>query len=247
MIRVVVSSVLAAVFASAVAGAQTVPCSQPSACADLKVDPNTMTKSWRVATSTFSATNCAVVEGEVVAGTRKLLRFTTTYPNIGTAALVVGAPSVHPEWFEYSPCHKHYHFKDYTDYRLWTAQGYSQWVALRAANPSTVLSRDLLLQNPSIAAQMLHGDKRGFCVIDVKYYGPKVTGKPPTPVYADCLNNQGISVNWADEYNYTLSGQWIDITGAPSGTYTLEVEVNAEHLFTELDYSNNSAAIQVQF
>lgn len=245
--RVNVSLLLWTLLVPGVAGAQLVPCSQPNACADLTIDPATMSKSLRVATLKFSATSCAVVEGEVVVGTRKLLRFTTTYPNLGTADLVVGAPAAHPEWFEYSSCHKHYHFREYTDYRLWTQQGYADWQALRAANDSSVLSGTLLDQNPALAAQLVRGDKRGFCMIDIKYYGPKVIGKQPTPKYADCVNNQGISVNWADEYVYSLSGQWIDITGLASGSYILEVEVNAEHLFSELDYGNNFAAIPVSF
>ena len=54
-------------------------------------------------------------------------------------------------------------------------------------------------------------------------------------------------MNWADEYALTLDGQFIDITGVASGTYMLEVEVNAEHLFAEGSYTNNDAAVQVKF
>ena len=54
-----------------------------------------------------------------------------------------------------------------------------------------------------------------------------------------------ISICWADEYDISLSGQWIDITGLRRGNYVLEVEVNAERFFEEFDYSNNSAAISL--
>jgi hypothetical protein len=194
---------------------------------------------------TFSPESCSVQEGMVQAGTRRLLRFTTTYPNIGTADLVVGNPERRPDLFEYSPCHGHYHFREYADYRLWTEDGYASWHTLRSSTDPSILSEALLLANPTIASQMIVGEKRGFCIIDVVRY--KLPGVKPGPAkYTSCATNQGISIGWADQYSWTLSGQWIDITNTAPGRYVLEVEVNAEHLLPEGNYGNNSAAATIR-
>ena len=66
----------------------------------------------------FSSSSCAVVEGCTVPGLRKLLRFDFLCWNAGDADLPVGNPANHPEWFEFSPCHGHFHLKDFNGYKL---------------------------------------------------------------------------------------------------------------------------------
>jgi hypothetical protein len=192
----------------------------------------------RRTTETFASDSCSVVEGEVAAGTRTLLRFTQTTPNIGPGALIVGSPKKHPEWFTYAPCHAHYHFQQYADYRLWTPAQFAQWEALRNANPAATAA-DVLAANPTLTP--VQGHKQGFCVIDIVNYGGA-----RHPRYSSCMN-QGISVGWADEYHSGLSGQWVDVTGLASGTYVLESEVNAERLFDEANYANDRANVTVSW
>lgn len=214
-----------------------------TAVPDLIVDPQTLDHQ-RFETRTFAAGSCSIAEGHVPGpGTFRLMRFTTTYPNIGGADLAIGNPLAHPELFEYDTCHGHYHFKEYADYRLWTTTGYQQWRALRDATPESTLSRDLLNANPDIRNQMVEGAKRGFCIIDVKRFN---NDGPRRPVYTSCATNQGISRGWADEYHMSLDGQWINVTGLAPGNYMLEVEVNAEHVFTEGSYANNDSAVPVR-
>ncbi len=75
-------------------------------------------------TREFAANDCAVEEACVVGpGTRRLLRFATHTPNVGTADLIVGSPQINPEKFEWGACHGHYHFSQYAAYRLLDAQG----------------------------------------------------------------------------------------------------------------------------
>lgn len=95
-----------------------VPCGDPQGCPDLITHPRTLLAQ-HIEERTFSATSCSVQEGHVTEGTHKLLRFTFTSPNLGPGDLVIGRPGDHPEWFEWAPCHRHYHFKEYADYRLW--------------------------------------------------------------------------------------------------------------------------------
>ena len=212
--------------------------------ADLAVDGRTLGHQ-RFESRTFAAGSCSIAEGHVPGpGTWRLMRFTTTYPNIGASDLAIGNPLAHPDLFEYDTCHGHYHFKEYADYRLWTNAGYQQWRALRDSTPESTLSRDLLNANPGIKSQMIEGAKRGFCVIDIRRV-PGVDG-PRQPQYTSCSANQGISVGWADEYHWSLDGQWINVTNVAAGNYMLEVEVNAEHLFAEGNYANNDTAVSVR-
>ena len=71
----------------------------------------------RFETRTFGSNDCAVGEGSIAAGTRRLLRFSTETRNSGTD-LVIGAPGSHPELFEYDACHGHYHFHGWAQYNL---------------------------------------------------------------------------------------------------------------------------------
>lgn len=217
------------------------PCLDARGCPDLEVVEADLLDQ-TVQQQKFKASDCEVIEGSTQAGRRRLLRFTTTYVNIGPGDLIVGAPSAHPELFEFSPCHGHYHFKEYADYRLWTPGDYAEWQLLRSSTSADTLSRDLLASAPDLADRMVRGDKQGFCMIDIVRVEPGAPG----PNFTNCNSDQGISVGWADVYGKSLAGQYIDITGLPRGVYWLEVEVNAEHLLEEANYANNSAAVQVR-
>lgn len=71
----------------------------------------------------FAADDCAVEEGCVDApGMRRLLRFNTRTPNLGPGDLHLGPPEDNA-LFELSPCHGHYHFTGYADYRLLDLEG----------------------------------------------------------------------------------------------------------------------------
>src|SRR5439155_11927 len=84
----------------------------------------------RIATVTFSSSSCAVVEGMVQAGTRKLLRFSTETRNQGTADIFLGNPASNP-LFVWAPCHGHYHFNNYASYRLLDSNGQSAATGLK--------------------------------------------------------------------------------------------------------------------
>lgn len=218
----------------------TIPCTDMLAgqvvCPDLLVDPARMSNAF-TENRNFASNSCAVVEGMTTPGQHRLLRWTFTTPNMGLGDLIVGRPANHPEWFDYSACHRHYHFKEYADYRLWTPGDFAAYEQLRLQNPG-VKAAEILAANPDLAPVSDH--KYGFCVIDIQPYGG------PSQNYRSCGSNQGISVGWADEYHSSLDGQWIDITGLPAGAYILENEVNSEWLYEESSYDNNRAYFAVR-
>ncbi len=221
--------------------AGSIPCSDVRGCPDLIVDVGDLRRSVVYNLAYFRPNSCSVVEGSVAEpGTRRLMRFTFTSPNIGEGDLIVGRPADHPEWFEYALCHNHYHLKEYADYRLWTIEGYANWVAVRSQFPDSS-PEQVFEAYPSLLDEFVAGHKQGFCVVDIKLYAP-VPGTKEVPTYRSCSNNQGISVGYADVYDASLDGQWIDITGVEAGLYVLEAEVNAEWFYKESDYTNNAAA-----
>jgi hypothetical protein len=111
---------------------------------DLFVDGDRIAASYVIRDVTVADDSCSLIEGCVAAsGARRLLRFDTWTPNIGTADMFLGVPSVDSPHFEYSECHDHYHFTTYAEYELVDADG------------------------ECVAAT---GHKQAFCLMDVHPY-----------------------------------------------------------------------------
>jgi hypothetical protein len=101
------------------------PCSSSGGCAlpDLMVNQAMLASSLSFSTQTFPLNDCAVREGCLLdGGTRRLLRFTTSTPNIGEADFYIGDPSKSPNAV-YDTCHGHYHYHQYANYALFTDAG----------------------------------------------------------------------------------------------------------------------------
>ena len=178
---------------------------------NLIVDSKTLQNHWIVRDEDFSATACSVIEGGVQPGAHRVLRFTVSTPNVGTADIFIGDPNEHfrnnDGLYEFATCHNHFHFRHYARYELIGADGHV-W---RAA-------------------------KRGFCMIDVSP-APVADGAVKTWAYRNCgrvgiPGNQGISHGWSDVYVWQLSGQYFVLDGGdgqapvPPGTYTIRITVN---------------------
>jgi hypothetical protein len=186
------------------------------------------------------------------AGVRKLLRFDAAVLNAGSSAIHFGGANasglVSKSLFSYSPCHAHDHMSGFATYRLLDASG----VPVKIGNIDVT------------------GRKQGFCIGDVIEYG---SGANPV---ASRVNNRCadmiLSPGFADVYarqdsihRRFLGGQWIDVTGVPAGTYSVEIEVNPAvapeasgqcggglvkcgescRLFCEGEYGNNKARASV--
>jgi hypothetical protein len=180
---------------------------------DLIVRQDVLEHSWIVRDEDFRATLCSVQEGGVTPGMHKVLRFSVSTPNIGTDDLALGDPNVHiannDGLYEFATCHHHFHFRHYTLYQLIDPNTGFVW---RAA-------------------------KRGFCMIDVAP-NPAWMGQPPGPAQFKVCGapgvpgNQGISAGHADEYVWTLGGQYFVLDGGdgqptvPPGQYIIRITVN---------------------
>jgi hypothetical protein len=121
---------------------------------DLVVDPQRFVSQMEIVDRFFTDSGCAFQEG-VIGGTgyRRILRFDTVVMNSGDADLVVGDRSdpdnPYAEWFEFAPCHGHFHIRDFSVYELLNANG----------------------------TLVVAGHKQGFCMEDsFKYDGGKSNG-----------------------------------------------------------------------
>src|SRR5262245_29868645 len=137
----------------------------------------------------------------------RLLRLTTSTPNIGDGALEIrGSTILSPDRQEvlqriynadgsftdrpagtsaYHPSHGHTHYDNWAEYRSRSV--------LPDGSPGPVLAE---------------GEKTSFCLVDILPYGDDVD----PPRYTTCgAGIQGISPGWADVYDRELDGQWIDV------------------------------------
>ncbi len=186
---------------------------------DLIVDAPRLAESWVVYDQTFDAGLCSVVEGGVLAGEHRVVRFTVTTPDVGDADVFIGDPLAHMDpngdgnfadsdgLFEFASCHNHFHFRHYATYEL--------------IDPRT--------------GHVTKTAKRGFCMIDVTPW--QSDGGVTAWVYRSCGTQtrhgfQGISVGYADTYFKFLGGQFFVLDGGdnqapvPPGQYLLRITVN---------------------
>jgi hypothetical protein len=128
-----------------------------------------------------TGSDCSVAEGSVgAAGVRRLLRFSTGATNDGLGDLLLGSPTdpQNAGFFVYAPCHGHYHFSGFANYKL-------------------------LAQDGTVA---LNGHKQAFCIEDnVDKTGVEPNPMPPTNCespglhrgWSDVYTNH-TEANWID-------------------------------------------------
>jgi hypothetical protein len=88
------------------------------------VDADVLARTLYVERRTFAADACEVTERCVAAaGERRLLRFSTSIVNMGTAAASVPNSDERPELYEFDACHRHEHLTGFAGYALRDGQG----------------------------------------------------------------------------------------------------------------------------
>lgn len=86
--------------------------------------------------------------------------------------------------------------------------------------------------------------KTTFCLVD----SYALEGNSPTSsrLFWDCYaGHQGIQQGWVDQYHQATPGQEVDLTGVANGDdYYLVSTSNADRVFVEQDYTNNTAWVR---
>lgn len=124
--------------------------------------------------------------------------------------------------FIFHPTHDHIHVEDWCEYRV-----------------------RQVLPDDGIGDIVVKGQKTSFCILDLGIYDPTLPNYNPSGQFFSCSSSvQGLSVGWIDVYDKSLSGQSIDITGVPAGTYWLESHADPNDAFLERDEGNNTARVK---
>jgi len=121
-------------------------CNASGGCAlpDLIVDEPLLAGTVQFINRNFPANDCAIQEGCIGAGgQRRLLRFSTSTPNVGEADFFIGDPQMSAN-ASYAACHGHYHYHQYANYKLLTADG----------------------------GEVVRGNKQAFCALDSDRWWP---------------------------------------------------------------------------
>jgi hypothetical protein len=121
--------------------------------------------------------------------------------------------------FEFHPAHNHWHMGDVALFEV------------RKGSPT----------GPVVGGNSI---KTTFCLID--WYKLEDNAPASERVFFDCYTSyQGISVGWVDQYHQATTGQEVDLTGVPNANdYYLVSTANAERVFLEQDYTNNTAWVR---
>lgn len=90
---------------------------------DLTIDLKRLAETTEIIDRSFTVDDCALQEGAVgSSGYRRILLFDTAILNAGGGDLVVGdradPNNLYAKLFEYAPCHRHYHIRDFSVYEL---------------------------------------------------------------------------------------------------------------------------------
>jgi|GEM_PF-489925 len=190
---------------------------------------------------------------------RRLLRFSTIITNEGTGPLDVRGqrdctslttcptmtvkqrirqsdgtwrtvPTTATMQYDVGDGHKHWHVLGMEKYRLWQ---------LGVADPKP-----------------LRAAKYGFCFFDTtrwldgagpRYYVARPSGSNPGCGDPTTLKTRvGLTPGWADIYPWDFSGQYIDVTGVPTGEYLLCVRADPSHRFQQVTPANDEAWVRVR-
>ena len=125
---------------------------------------------------------------------------------------------------------------------VWGGDGHGHWhVARVAVNWVQALGED---GEPVEDFEILYDAKVGFCFFD-SHHNLESGADDPRYDSSGCGGedsntfDMGLSVGWSDEYDFTLPGQEIEVTGLPDGMYRLWSEADPEGWFRESSKDNN--------
>jgi hypothetical protein len=110
--------------------------------------------------------------------------------------------------------------------------------------PLTKFTLNQINGDGSVGTVVATSPKSDYCMTG-DYRLPDVVANTPNQTFIpqDNCNDPsqplGWSVGWADQYDETDSGQPIDLSGVPDGTYVLRATVDPQHALTESNAGND--------
>ena len=134
---------------------------------------------------------------------------------------------------QFHAAHAHFHYANFAQAHLWASNAQGDRLG---------------------SAPVRSGRKNGFCLIDVDNHrfgekgdSARTYGAPACllPTSGDDVVH-GISVGWADVYNWFLADQFIEVSGLPDGDYLLESVADPADTLVEEDDGDNAAATHIQ-
>jgi hypothetical protein len=139
--------------------------------------------------------------------------------------------------YEFHPAHAHFHYKNFAQSRMWAADAAGHKLGTK---PVRV------------------GKKNGFCMIDVTnvwwgqkgdaartYYFPRCNAPQDRDADGIYMRN-GVSVGWADVYNWYLADQFIEVSDVPDGYYLIETEADPLNTIVETDDRDNTSQVLIR-
>jgi glucose/arabinose dehydrogenase len=148
--------------------------------------------------------------------------------------------------------HKHFHFNDFASYVLEMVPqpkvAPTTTVPVATAAPATpgLTPISAILGVSTQAPEIVQ--KSTFCIYETERIPlPTPVANNTRKTYTTCGKyKQGISVGWADKYNYTLPDQNFDVTDLPAGIYRLAFVLDPLQNFMESSRTNNSSVAFVE-
>lgn len=197
---------------------------------DLRINAESAARSLWLSHETFEENSCELAEQCVSgSGRRRLLNFEGRIENWGPGDLSPGPERNNP-LFEFSSCHQHYHFLDFSDYRLLDQTG----------------------------AVVALGHKQSYCLMSMEPVDspadPSPPGTRPEPeTSGEVIEQVGgepqgcnfLEAGWADIYGVGTPCQWVDVTDVPEGDYVLQLSVNPLGRVAESNVDNNSVQVPI--
>lgn len=98
------------------------------------------------------------------------------------------------------------------------------------------LAKMELLNNEGIVVNK--SNKEGYCLADTFRYNGNLPNSPTSRHFVALACEQktevGLSIGWADQYDFTADEQYIEIENVPSGKYWLRLTVNETELVCDI-------------
>lgn len=173
--------------------------------ADLAVVTEAMTAEHRIYYRYFTPDSCEIVEGTIASpGWRRLLTFSANVRNDGTAPIHIGDVTDPTNPWRQSNVFEFSACHQHYHFSFYGDFGYNRALGL----------------------------KRAFCLEDTnRYHNDEATallGPHQTCAF------QGIAPGWGDEYQFGISGQWVDITNVDATQpHDLTFKLNAQQFLCE--------------